>query len=158
MRTGVMALVIASIVGLVLASAATAKKGTHVSGEYTVTNYGVTNCAPVGSSLLRCETSGFVSEYTGDMTGSAVVDFTQVTNCKTGRTHGKGLETFTGAVNGVGTGTLTWHDHFHAVMDCETFELSDFALKATGLSGTGDLAGLHGEIDFTLASYDGTLH
>ena len=160
MRTGITALVFASVVGLILASAATAKKGAHVSGDYTVTNLGTTTCEPVGSSLfvIRCDTSGFVSEYTGDMTGSAVVAFTQLINCRTGRMHGEGVETFTGSINGVGVGTLTWHDHFHAIMDCATFELSEFALKAVRLSGTGDLAGLHGKIDFTLATYDGTLH
>ena len=160
MRAGFAALLSASLVGLVLASGATATKGVHVSGTYTVTDLGTTTCGPVGESpnLLRCDTIGFVSEYAGDMTGTATVDFTQVINCKTGRTRGKGVETFTGTINGIGAGTLTWHDHFHARTDCVTFGLSDFVLRAVGFSGTGALAGLHGEIGFTLSDYDGTLH
>jgi len=160
MRAGFTALLFASLVGLVLTSGATAAKGVHVSGTYTVTDLGTTTCGPVGGSpnLLRCDTTGFVSQYAGDMTGTATVNFTQVINCKTGRTQGKGIETFTGTINGVGSGSLTWHDHFHATTDCITFGLSDFVLKAVGFSGTAALAGLQGRIDFTLTDYDGTLH
>lgn len=153
-------MLIASLVGLVLASGATATKGVHVSGTYTVTDPGTTTCAPAGTSpsLLRCDTTGFVSQYTGDLSGSTVTELTELINCKTGHGRGKGVETFTGAVNGVGGGTLTWHDHFHATIDCSTFALSEFALKAVDFSGAGDLAGLDGKIGFTLSTYDGTLH
>jgi hypothetical protein len=159
MRTGFVALVFTLLVGLALASAATANKGTHVSGTYTATNFGTTTCAPVGTSTykLRCDTTGFVSQYAGDMTGTATVDFTQLIDCRTGATRGKGVETFTGTISGVGVGTLTWQDHFHWRTDCDTFAVSDFVLKAVDFSGTGDLAGLAGKINFTLDSYEGTL-
>ena len=160
MRAGFTALLFASLVGLALASGATATQGVHASGTYTVTDLGTTTCGSVGesSNLLRCDTIGFMSEYAGDMTGTATVDFTQVIDCKTGRTRGKGIETFTGTIDGIGAGTLTWHDHFRATTDCVTFGLSDFVLEAVGFSGTGALAGLQGRIDFTLTDYDGTLH
>jgi uncharacterized protein DUF3224 len=160
MRAGFTALLFALLAGLVLASGATATQGVHVRGTYAVTDLGTTTCGPVGKSpnLLRCDTIGFVSEYSGDMIGTATVDFTQVIDCKNGRTRGKGVETFTGTIDGTGAGTLTWHDHFHATTDCVTFGLSNFVLKAVGFSGTGALAGLHGKIDFTLTDYDGTLH
>jgi Protein of unknown function (DUF3224) len=160
MRAGFAALFSSLLVGLVLASGAAATKDVHVSGTYTVTDLGTTTCAPLGSSafMLRCDTTGFVSQYAGDMTGTAIVDFTQLIDCRSGHTRGEGVETFTGTINGVGVGTLTWHDHFRATTDCLTFALSDFVLKGVGLSGTGDLAGLDGRLDFTLATYDGTLH
>jgi hypothetical protein len=160
MKTRCVALVVVSLVGLVVTAAATAKKDIHVSGTYSVSDPGTTTCEPVGSSgaRLRCDTTGFVIQYNGDLTGSSVTAFTEVIDCRTGKTHGKGVETFAGTLNGVGAGTLVWHDHFRATTDCATFALSDFALKAVDFSGTGDLAGLDGKIAFTLADYDGTLH
>jgi hypothetical protein len=160
MRASPAALLFPLLVALALASAATAGKRVHVSGAYTVTDFGTTTCGPVGSSqfLLRCDTTGFVSEYTGDLTGSTVTEFTQLIDCKTRRTHGEGVETFTGTIDGIGAGTLTWHSHFHAKIDCGTFALGEFALKAIDFSGAGDLAGLGGQIRFTLSSYDGALH
>jgi uncharacterized protein DUF3224 len=160
MKTRFAALVAVSLVGLVVATAATATKGVHVSGTYTVTDLGTTTCVPIGSSAvrLRCQTTGFVSQYTGDLTGSTVTEFTEMIDCRTGRTDGKGVETFTGSIDGVGVGTLTWHDRFRATTDCTTFAPTDFALKAVDFSGTGDLAGLDGKIDFTLTDYDGVLH
>jgi len=160
MKARFTALSLALLVGAVLAAAATAKPGTHVSGTYTVTDLGTTTCAPVGESphLYRCDTTGFVSEYSGDLTGTAVADFTQLIDCTNGHTQGKGVETFTGTVNGVGTGTLTWHDHFRATTDCATFAVSDFVLKSNHFRGSGALAGLRGRIDSTLTDYDGTLH
>jgi opacity protein-like surface antigen len=160
MKAGFTTLALALLVGLVLAAAATAKPGTHVSGTYSVIDLGTTTCEPMGTSpnLLRCDTTGFVSQYSGDMTGTAVADFTQLIDCKTGATRGKGIETFTGTVAGIGAGTLTWHDHFRATTDCATFAMSDFVLKANHFRGGGALAGLHGRIDFTLTDYDGRLH
>jgi hypothetical protein len=150
----------AVVVGLIVVSVAAATSAVPVTGTYAVTDLGTTTCAPVGSSvfLIRCETTGFVSQYGGDLSGSTITEFSQVINCKTGRTQGKGVETFTGTVNGVGVGTLTWHDHFHATMDCATYVVSDFVGKGVHVSGTGDLAGLEGKIRFTLSTYDGTLH
>jgi len=160
MKAGISALVLALLVVLALASDATAKNGVHVSGTYAVTDEGSTTCAPVGTSpnLLLCHVTGFVAQYAGDMTGTSTVDFTDLIDCKTGHYRGQGIETFTGTIEGVGAGTLTWHEHFHGTTNCETFELSEFFLKALGFSGTGDLAALDGKIGFTLDTYDGVLH
>jgi uncharacterized protein DUF3224 len=159
MKTRLAALMVVSLVGLVVTAAATAKKGMHVSGTYSLTDPGTTTCAPVGSSAtrIRCTTTGLAFQYTGDLTGSTVTDLTEIINCRTGQTRGSAVETFTGTVTGVGVGTMTWRDYFHATTDCATFALSDFVLKAVHFSGTGALAGLDGRIDFTLATYDGTL-
>jgi hypothetical protein len=160
MRAGFAALLAASLIGLALDSAATADNSLHVSGTYAVTDFGTSTCAPVGQSLflIRCDTTGFVSQYTGDLTGATVTEFTQLINCKTGKTHGKGVETFTGSVAGMGAGTLTWRDHFHATIDCLTFAVSDFVGRGKHLSGTGELAELDGKLEFDDTTYDGVLH
>ena len=159
MKASFTAVVFTLLAGLVLASAATAGKGVHLSGTYVVTDEGTTTCLPVGSSgfKIRCETTGFATQYAGGLTGSAIVDFTTLTDCKTGRSHGKGVETFTGTVAGIGAGTLTWHDHFHATIDCATFEVSGLVGKEVDFSGTDALAGVRGRIDYDETTYDGTL-
>src|SRR5437867_1466316 len=117
---------------------------TPVSGTYSVTD-GTTTCVPLGAAgfIIRCSTSGFASSYNGALTGTTTTTFTQVINCKTGRTEGGGIETFTGSIAGVGSGTLTWMDEFSSAFDCTTFSVSDFKGIGVALSGTGSLAGLH---------------
>ena len=58
---------------------------------------------------FRCDTTGLVSQYSGDLTGAAVADFTALINCKTGRETGHGTETFTGSLAGL-QGRLTFTD------------------------------------------------
>jgi hypothetical protein len=122
-------------------------------------DFGSLACAPNGSPfILRCTTTGFVSDYSGDLTGTSVADFKQIINCKTGRTHGHGTETFTGTLEGLGSGTLTWGIHFDSAFDCLTFGVSGFSGLGVVTSGTPDLAGLHGSIQFGDVTYDGELH
>ena len=162
MRMGRAILVAAFTLGalaLVLGAPASAS-ATPVSGTYTVTDFGTPTCAPVGATgfILSCSTSGFRSSYSGALTGTTTTSFTQLINCKTGRTQGSGLETFTGSIARVGYGTLTWTDHFSAAFDCTTFAVSSFSGIGVDLSGTGSLAGLHGLLSFTDTTYDGALH
>jgi hypothetical protein len=140
-------------------TAASAPKSIHVSGTWATTDFGSFSCAPNGSPfVLRCTTTGFVSQYSGSLTGSSVSNFEQIIDCKTGRTHGHGTETFTGSITNVGSGSLTWGIHFDAAFDCGTFFLSDFSARAVITSGTGALAGLNGNIKFGDTTYDGSLH
>jgi hypothetical protein len=145
---------------LVVAQAATGSATrVHVSGTYAVTDFGAFSCAPGGSPfVLRCTTTGFASEYAGSLTGTSVADFTQIIDCKTGRTHGHGTETFTGSLEGVGSGTLTWGIHFASDFDCATFAVSGFTGRGVVTSGAGALAGLNGSIAFGEVDYDGELH
>jgi hypothetical protein len=39
-----------------------------------------------------------------------------------------------------------------------TFTVSDFSARGVATSGTGDLAGLNGSIDFSDVAYEGELH
>jgi hypothetical protein len=149
-------------VALVVALAAPAYGGsaTLVSGTYSVTDFGTPACVPLGADgfIVSCTTTGFVSSYSGALSGTTTTTFTQVINCKTGRTQGKGIETFTGSIAGVGSGTLTWRDEFTSAFDCTTFAVSDFSGIGVALAGTGSLAGLHGELSFTDTTYAGALH
>src|SRR5213592_1714404 len=89
-------------VALAAASQAVAGSAIPVSGTYFVSDFGTTACVSVGASgfKFRCETTGLVSQYSGDLTGTAVADFTALINCKTGRETGQGTETFTGSLVG----------------------------------------------------------
>jgi hypothetical protein len=140
-------------------SATAASTSVHVSGAYAVTDFGSFSCAPNGSpSVLRCTTTGFVSQYSGSLSGSSVTNFEQIIDCKTGRTHGHGAETFTGSITGVGSGTLTWGIHFDSAFDCATFAVSAFSGRGVITSGAGGLVGLNGNIQFGDTTYDGELH
>jgi hypothetical protein len=158
MRTALVALVAAAL-ALALTAPVSAGNSTLVSGTYSVTDFGTLTCVPLGAAgfVVRCSTSGFVSSYSGALTGATTTTFTQVINCKTGRTQGSGVETFTGSIAGVGSGTLTWMDEFTAGFDCTTFAVSGFRGVGVALSGTGDLVGLHGMLSFTETTYDGAL-
>jgi hypothetical protein len=147
-------------VGAVIAvSAASAGEAINVSGTYTATDFGSTDCAPVGASgfMLRCSTTGFVSEYSGDLEGAAVADFTELIDCKTSRAVGIGTETFTGSVRGVGSGTLTYTDQFSSDIDCTSFVPMNLDLDSVAVKGSGGLAGLQGKLHFTDTTYSGTL-
>jgi len=158
MRTALVTLVGAAL-ALALTAPVSAGSSTLVSGTYGVTDFGTLTCVPLGTAgfVVRCSTSGFVSSYSGALTGTTTTTFSQVINCRTGRTQGSGVETFTGSIAGVGSGTLTWMDEFTAGFDCATFAVSGFRGVGVALSGTGDLAGLHGMLSFTETTYDGAL-
>jgi hypothetical protein len=82
----------AAIAGLVtvktapdIRALASAGPGISVSGTYSVTDFGATTCVPVDSSsfMFRCDTTGLVRQYSGDLSGTAVADFTSLINRKT---------------------------------------------------------------------------
>jgi hypothetical protein len=148
-------------VALGVASQASAGRGISVSGTYVpVPPFGETTCAPVGSSsfMFRCDTTGLVSQYSGDLVGDAVADFTSLINCKTGRETGHGTETFTGSITGAGSGTLTYIDQFSADVDCTSFLPFNLDINSVAVKGTGDFAGLQGKLHFNDTDYSGTLH
>jgi len=89
------------VVALSMSGAASAGQAISVSGTYVVSDIGIPACAPLGSSgfMFRCTDTGLTSDYSGDLTGSAVADLTEIVNCKTGRTNGTATETFTGSID-----------------------------------------------------------
>jgi len=140
-------------------SQASAGRAIDVSGTYTVSNLGDTTCTPVGSSffLFRCDTRGLVSEYSGDLTGTAVADFTALINCETNRETGHGTETFTGSIAGAGSGTLAWTDQFSSNFDCDFFFPFDLDINSVAVNGSGEFADLQGKLAFTDTAYSGSL-
>jgi hypothetical protein len=161
-RAGVLIALAGVLLGLAFTAArADAHHGrTVVAGTYTVTDFGTTTCVPKGRSgdILKCTTTAFISTYDGNLVGESTTDFTQVVNCKTSRTRGQGVETFTGSLNGSAAGTLTWKISFHAGLDCATFFPSDFHGLGRITASSGALDGTRGLLRFGDVTYDGVLH
>jgi hypothetical protein len=159
-------LVLVVLVALALAavSQAGAGRAVPVSGAYVVSDFGTSTCVPVGGSglMFRCDTTGLVSQYSGDLTGVAVADFTGLINCKTGRETGHGTEAFTGSLVGGGSGTLSWIDQFSADVDCtfapDFFIPFNLDIKSVAVKGAGGFAGLQGKLSFTDTTFTGVLH
>jgi hypothetical protein len=155
-----------AVTAVALAAAGQASAGStiRVSGTYFVSDLGSTTCASVGSSgfKFRCHTIGLTSQYSGDLNGTAVADFTNLVNCKTGRTTGEGTETFTGSIVGVGSGTLAWIDQFSADVDCsfapDFFIPFNLDINSVAVTGSGGFAGLQGRLSFTDTTFSGVLH
>jgi hypothetical protein len=139
------------------ASQAVADRGaSHVAGTYAVSDFGTTTCDPLGATRLVCRTAGLRIDYDGDLAGVSTSGFEQVIDCARGRTVGRGSETFTGSVNGVG-GTLTWQLVFVSDFDCASFFPSDLRIVAVPTEGGGGLAGTHGVLLFGDTDYTGVL-
>ena len=151
--------VLASGLALAGASGASAATLVHVSGTDLGPDAGTTACQPVNDSgtLLTCTTPDFATRYTGDLTGGISSNFTWTINCTSNRIAGHGIETFTGSVAAVGSGTLTWATKFRATFDCSTQTLSNLVGSATIMSGTARLTGLHGRLKFLGQTYSGIL-
>ena len=141
------------------ALAAAHHRDIRVSGTYAAYDFGTTQCAPKGASpdILACSTTGFRSTYAGSLVGDVSSEFSNVINCRTGRTWGHGVETFTGSLNGGAPGTLTWKISFHSAFDCTTQLPSGFQGRSHIKASSGALAGIHGRINFGDVSYDGVL-
>jgi hypothetical protein len=158
-RTAMLMLLLLAVLALPLASVASADTAVHVSGTDVGPDAGTTVCQPVNSSgfLLTCTTPDFATSYTGDLTGAISANFIWTINCNSSLIEGHAVETFTGSVAGIGSGTLTWQTQFHANFDCRTLALSSLYGTGTIQSGTGELAGLYGTLIFSDSTYFGTL-
>ena len=156
------ALVGSVLVVVVMAAVASAGSKVDVTGTYSVDPFtGTFDCAPVGASgfMWRCDVKGLVSQYSGDLTGIAVADFTSLINCKTGREVGHGTETFTGQLGPGPVGSLSWIDQFSADVDCaNNFAPSNLDINSVAVKGSGAFAGLQGKLHFGDFDYSGTLH
>ena len=155
-----------AVVGVTIAAASQAAAGSAipVSGTYVVSDFGITSCRSVGASgfKFRCDTTGLVSQYSGDLTGAAVADFTALVNCKTGRETGHGTETFNGSLVGGGSGTLSWSDQFSSDVDCtfapDLFIPFNLHINSVAVKGSDDFADMQGRLTFTDTTFTGVLH
>jgi len=109
--------------------------------------------------MFRCDTDGLVSQYSGDLAGTAVADFTSLINCATSTENGHGQETFTGTLAGFGAGMLVWVDQFSADVDCSFapnfFIPFNFDISSVAVKGSEGFAGLQGKLAFTDTTYSG---
>src|SRR5262249_12980093 len=119
-------------------------------------------CKPQGPYLASCESTGFITGFTGTLVGSSNTASRVLIDCKTGRHHGEGTEVFTGSVAGVGSGTLTWRLHFSGGVTADCSEFTSFFGRGVVVDATGDLARLNGTLNFETTSesstYTGSLH
>ena len=158
-RAAMLVLLHVAVLGLPVASVANADSAVHVSGTDLGPDAGTTVCQPVNGAdfLQTCTTPDFATNYTGDLTGAISSNFIWTINCNASRIDGHGVETFTGSVARIGSGTLTWQTQFHANFDCRTLSLANLHGTGTIQSGTKALAGLHGTLIFSGDRYSGIL-
>jgi hypothetical protein len=141
-------------------TAATAGSGSiELSGTTSTLDPGTgPPCRLLGQSLLSCESTGFITGFSGTLVGSSSTASSVLINCNTGLYQGAGTEIFTGSVAGVGSGTLTMRLHVSGSVTADCSELTSFEGRAVVVDATGDLAGLNGTLNFEGSTYTGSLH
>jgi len=120
---------------------------TIAAAEQTITGTGT--FAGVSDTVISSRTADgnlisvdeVVDSLDGVMVGTLVVDITVLIH-PSGSEEIFGTATFTGNVSGVGTGTL------QQAISASGLVPGVFSGRLTILSGTGDLAGLHGTVMF----------
>jgi hypothetical protein len=168
-KGGAMRLRTALLVGAVVLAAASvagaeaaAPSRLHVSGSYTVDTKAKakTACKPISKEnggVLRCTVSGFALDYTGSLQGHGVNVFKWIVDCATGKSYTDGVERFTGSIEGVGSGTLTWGVRSTGTFDCKKGEITGVSAIQNLYEGSSALAGLYGSIHRGSATYSGVL-
>ena len=129
-----------------------------ISGTTTTIDPGSINCVFRGPYVLNCDSTDFLTGLTGTLTGTSSTDSSLQINCKTLQYHGHGVETFTGTLTGVGSGTLTWQLQTSGTVSDDCSDLTSFEGRGVVVSGTGVLAGLNGTLTFDADTYTGSLH
>lgn len=138
-------------------AAASAPKS--VSGIWSTTPLTPTGFKQAGVNI---KLSGLViSTWSGDLAGTTVATATFIIHADGSVVAAPALETLSGTVSGVGTGTLDFVEEAHGQPDGST------QIDATIVRGTGDLAGLRGRLIFVgtcdvsgacVGTYTGQIH
>jgi hypothetical protein len=154
--------VVVAATSVAVQAGAGARSAIHVSGTYTVdVKAKVKNvCAPLSKAnpaVLRCTSSGFTLVWAGSLHGRSVISYRGIINCTTGQAYTDGTETFTGSVEGVGSGTSSWGVQYHGTFDCKKGEVTSTSATENLYSGTGALASLYGSIHRGPGKYAGVL-
>ena len=92
-----------------------------------------------------------------ELQGRGVNAFRWVIDCRSGKSYTDGTETFTGSVEGVGSGTFSWGVRSRGTFDCEKAEVTSVSARENLYSGTDALAGLYGTMHRGPATYAGVL-
>ena len=133
----------------VAAPGAVASPPTAASGSFTYLSSTFNSLRPAGGNAI-IDLSATVS-YTGTFSGTSTVEGTLIFHAN-GSANFHDIETFTGTVNGV-SGTVTFD-----LTGRNGPGFTDFHATATIISASGDLAGLHGVLNWegvTLVMPDG---
>ena len=157
-RVAIAAAVFACAIVAVQSDAAAKTGVIEVSGTTSTLDPGSTTCRLLRPYLVSCKTTSFMTEFSGALVGSSSTDNGVLIDCKTGRYHGEGVETFTGSVDGVGSGTLTWRLHLSGTVSADCSTITSFEGHGAIVYATGDLAGLRGTLRFEGSTYSGLLH
>jgi hypothetical protein len=130
-----------------------------VHGTWTQPPVQLGNFQPAGDGMVSYDATGG-TRWDGNLAGDTKFTIKGVASTTTFANSGTIRETFTGKVDGIGEGTLSFVEAF---TETETGALT---LYATVVSGTGDLRGVQGVLRFTgqvadagegTGTYDGAL-
>ena len=144
-RTLVLTLAGLLVVAATLASSATAAAPISLSGTWSTTPLTPTGFKQAGGNTKL--PAIVLSTWSGALAGTAVASATFLIHPDGSIIAAPIRETFTGTVAGVGSGTLELIEEGRGQPDGST------EIDATIVSGTGDLASLHGRLIFV-----GTCH
>jgi Protein of unknown function (DUF3224) len=128
------------VAALMVVPTAATSAPTSVSGVWSTTPVTVTGFKQAGVNIKL--PGNVVSTWSGDLTGTTLATATFIVQPDGSVVAAPSRETLTGTVSGVGTGTLDFIEEAHGQPDGST------QIDATIISGTGDLAALHGRLIF----------
>ena len=128
------------VAALMVVPTAATSAPTSVSGVWSTTPVTVTGFKLAGVNVKL--PGNVVSTWSGDLTGTTLATATFIVRPDGSVVAAPTRETLTGTVSGVGTGTLDFVEEAHGQPDGST------EIDATMISGTGQLAGLHGRLIF----------
>ena len=147
------------VAALMVVPLAATSAPTSVSGVWSTTPLIPTGFKQAGVNI---QLPGSVfSAWSGDLSGTTVATATFLIHPDGSVVAAPARETLSGTVSGVGTGTLDFIEEAHGQPDGST------QIGATIVSGTGDLAALHGRLIFVgtcdasgacTGTYTGELH
>ncbi len=154
-RTACTALASAALLlalGAPVASATPQGRDSHVVGEGTWTDPGVTidSATPTPWESLYIVKLHGNTTVAGSLSGVSDYSFTLLANVATGVSRGNGAETFTATLAGRGSGTLTILEHMEVAGDGST------TVTGIVIGGTGALAGARGLVRFQGGSTPGS--
>jgi hypothetical protein len=133
-----------------------------VSGTFITVSEGSCGNFVQTGLVLRFTCADATETWTGGLSGSGTFDSEVTVNLVTGQFTEAGSEEFVGCVGQDSCGTLTWSYHATGQVDLLTGQIVAAQGEQHFTGGTGDLAGAHGSIRFSLlgddpATYEGTV-
>ena len=139
--------IIIALTTMIPAGIASADSNVEVSGEYTITVTGAECITSVCNQLITTVGISYESMYDGNLIGTAQECLYYGFSVTLDTTRSVGIKTFSGTVLGK-EGTFT------AYVCHQNLSNSDFKVEQTIISGTNELAGIQGNLVFTVTKTD----